>query len=147
MPTQVYVKKSKSGWLDPCSPMDLEAVQKLSPDRQYRCDIVMPRSNAYHNRYWGKLHVAVESTVAGDYWPTAQKLHQALLVMTGHVTPVKIKRGGEWEYVMLPDSTAFDRMDQGEFQTYADNALMHLSTLIGVPVEALDREAVKAGYA
>ena len=82
-----------------------------------------PRQN---NTYWKALSLAVKST---DRWATARHLHEELKLACGYYRKaVSLKTGEE---ILLPDSTAFSKMDQTEWQTYMDKAMFVLSNAIG----------------
>lgn len=95
---------------------------KLKPGQIVGAEIARSRSLPQHKLYWSVLTKVVETT--GDY-PTPEKLHLALKVHLGFVEKVRLING---KMVLLDSSTAFDAMNQTEFQSYIDSAFRTIET-------------------
>jgi len=78
--------------------------------------LMRSRSHAQLAMYWSVLEKVVEAT---GRWRTAEELHLALKVATGHVDIVRLIDGRR---VLVPESTAFDAMTQDEAQAFYDAA-------------------------
>lgn len=95
---------------------------KFKPGIIVSGEIARSRSLPQHRMYWSVLTKVVAST--GKY-PTPEKLHLALKVHLGFVEKVQLING---KMVLLTNSTAFEAMDQTEFQTYIDAAFRVIET-------------------
>lgn len=85
--------------------------------------------------YWAMLHNVVEATGA---FPDAERLHEALKLDFGFVTPMKLLDG---RMVYMPDSAAMSRMDAIEFRRFFDAAAKRLAEVCGFDPLAQDMEA------
>ena len=103
------------------------------------CEVtIRRRRNLAHNgKYWAILHAVIASGASVKY-PTAYKLHQALLFGLNYVTPLTTLKN---EVVLVPDSTAFDALDQIHFAEYYQAAMALLGQLLGRDPEELLQEA------
>jgi hypothetical protein len=71
------------------------------------------------------LHNVVEATGA---FPDAERLHEALKLDLGFVTPMKLLDG---RTVYVPDSAAMSRMDAAEFRRFFDAVVKRLAEVCG----------------
>jgi len=95
--------------------------------------IMRSRSHAQLAMYWGVLEQVVAAT---GRWRTAEELHIALKVATGHVDIVQLIDG---RMVKVPGSIAFDHMNQDEAQAYYDAAFRVICDEVmgGIGIEEL----------
>lgn len=75
------------------------------------------RSSQQNRRYWAILRAVVDAT---ECLPSAAHLHDAIKVDLGYTTPVYRMDGSVF---FVPNSCAFDRMDQDEFNHFKDRAM------------------------
>jgi hypothetical protein len=66
---------------------------------------------------------------ATNRWPSAEHLHDELKLACGFYRKAANLATGE--IMLIPDSTAFDKMTQDEWQTYMDQAMKLLSSECG----------------
>ena len=120
--------RRKGLMLEPASAMDAEKLASYANGSEVEVTIRQRRSGPQHRLYWAMLANVVTAT-GGDPYPTAEHLHEALKIRLGYVKLVKaldsdIKR-------VLPDSTAFNAMDQAEFKAYFDKAVAAIAEGFG----------------
>jgi hypothetical protein len=104
------------GALWPADEKAAEAIRRLRVREPVAVRIMRSRSAAQNSLYWRVLNRVIEAT---GRWRTAQELHLALKVATGHVDVVGLIDGRR---VLVPQSTSFDAMTQDEAQAYYDAA-------------------------
>ncbi len=123
--------------LMPCSVMDSEAVREFDSGKAVRVKITQPRNVGQHRLYFAALKLVHENL---DDPPSIDKLHDAVKVRLGYCSVMKFKGGGE---VTIPDSIAFDRMKQPEFNKFfaAFCRLVHDVIVPGLDSEALEAKA------
>jgi hypothetical protein len=78
--------------------------------------IARSRSITQHRLYWKVIQTVTEAT---GRWATPEALHLALKLATGHIEVVQLLNG---RLVKVPESTAFNAMNQTEFQAYCTQA-------------------------
>jgi hypothetical protein len=83
------------------------------------------RSLPQHRMYWATLSRVVKAT---GRWPTAEKLHDAVVRACGYVD---VNYGLDGNPYVTRDSTAFDAMNAAEFRAYFDQAMEKLAEAIG----------------
>lgn len=99
--------------------------------------IARSRSVVQNALYWRVLQTVVDAT---GKWRTAEELHLALKVATGHVDLVRLTNG---RMIKVPGSTSFDSMSQDEFQKYTEAAFRLICDEImgGISLDQLLEEA------
>lgn len=128
----LIIRKGPKG-LYPASPFDAEQLEAFPIGTEFRAASLTKRSLPQHRTYWKALTGVVEAT---GRWPTAEHLHEVLKLELGYVTISSDFKGGK---VMVPDSTAFDAMNQDAFKAYFDRAMMALAEAVGFdPLEWLE---------
>lgn len=125
MKQQPWIFTVENSRLVPAEPWTQERVGELKPGVTYKIDkIVQPRSLPFQGMYWATLNQIVKATGIA---PNSDALHRALLTLTKHVTAVTDMQGRVIS--LVPDSTAFDKMDQQDFGKYVDEAKLELARL------------------
>jgi hypothetical protein len=131
-PPPLAVKTEKG--LKPFRSWDLEALLPDPIGTQYELARVSRRKPKQHRTYWKALGVVVKAT---DRWATSSHLHDELKIACGYYRVAKNLRTSQ--ELILPDSTAWDKMDQAEWQTYMDKAMEMLARAVGFdPLAFLD---------
>lgn len=120
----LVVRKGMKG-LYPASPFDAEQLDAFPVGTEFRAASLTKRSLPQHRTYWRALSGVVAATEA---WPTAEHLHRALKRDLGYVTTVLGLNGKPFED---EDSTAFDAMNQEQFQAYFNTAMKRLAEVVG----------------
>ena len=124
-PPAPLVVKSANG-IRPARSWDLEAIASDPIGTEYELHRVSGRKPKQHRTYWKALGLVVKAT---DRWATAAHLHDELKIACGYYRIAKSLRSGQ--ELILPDSTAWDKMDQSEFQAFMDKAMETLTRAVG----------------
>jgi hypothetical protein len=125
MTQQPWIFTVEHNRLAPADPWTQERLGELKPEVTYKIDkIARPRSLPFQGMYWATLNQIVKATGIA---PTPDALHKALLTLTKRVTPVLDLKGNVIS--LVPDSTAFERMDQETFGKYVDEAKLELAKM------------------
>lgn len=123
----------RDGVLHPVTRYDAEILETYTTNQLFDIQAVSERSPQHHKLYWSVLNNVVKST---KRWATSAHLHDDLKMLCGYYRTVINQANGGVYYV--PDSIAFDKMDQSEFSEFFENAMEKLATAIGYdPMEAL----------
>lgn len=135
--------KKSGGALKPADPTAEAVLDKIKLGQLVAVDVRRPRNLAHHRKYWALLQVVVDNL---DQPLTVDALHDLVKLRTGHVTPVRTKRG----IVEIPGSISFAAMDQTAFENFYDRAVAFLAAEVipGVGKETLAAEvnAILDGY-
>lgn len=123
--------RRKSGTLVPVSAIDHDALQYVPEGQEIEINIRRRRSLPHQRRYWLILQKVVEAT---DAYPSAEHLHESLKCDMGYVRPMRELNG---KLRIVPDSTAFEAMDQTEFTAYYERAMARLAEVFGVDPDEL----------
>ena len=134
MSEHIIIAKDKRG-IAPASAYDADLISKYPPGSQFEAKPLKSRSLPQERLYWQMLSNVVEATALGDKYPTAPKLHDALVRELGFVTVSYDLTTGK-PYVTR-DSTAFANMTQDEYQVFMDKAVARLCEITGCDVLAL----------
>lgn len=120
--------------LRPVADFDLDWLRQYKPNSLLRIQPKQTRKQDPHRLYWAVLRAVVSSTQAPFTAP--EDLHHALLLATGKVETVRTLDG---QTLVVPSSTAFDAMDEGEFGRYQDEAFRLITTQVcpGVSIKDL----------
>lgn len=101
-----------------------------------RVEVKKPRSVIMNGMYWAQLQQIVDSGAVK--FPTAEHLHDAIKAELGYVTPVYRFDGS---VDLVPDSTAFEKMTQAEFNAFYERAMEMVQTHLGIDVSQLRKAA------
>jgi hypothetical protein len=112
-------------------------LQKVKVGEVVQCEINKPRNLAHHRKFWALLNTVWKA--AGD-WSSPYGVLIELKVRLGLVQEVLIRESGE--IVHVPKSISFAQMDQTEFDTFYERALMELCKMAGGIEPAELRQAV-----
>jgi|TARA_B110000503_G_C7119345_1_gene401760 hypothetical protein len=116
----------KNGRLEPATQYDAVLLETYGNNQEFEATPVKGRSNPHHNLYWAALQAVVIST---NRWATKDHLHSDLKMLCGYYHTVINGITGQLYYV--PDSIAFDKMDQQEFSHFFELAMEKLSGAVG----------------
>lgn len=97
-----------------------------------RVEVKKPRSCKHNGLYWSQLQDIIDS--GATRYPTAPHLHDAIKMECGFVQPV-YRLDGSVE--LVPDSTAFDKMTQADFNAFYERAMEMIQTHLGIDVSQL----------
>lgn len=132
------IVEKRDGHLVPVSAFDAELLAQQTDRAQFELKPMKARSLPQSRLYWQMLTNVVASTRLGDTYPTAHKLHDALMRDLGFVT-VDYDLATGRPYVTR-DSSAFDAMGADAFRDYMDRAVARLAEIIGCDPLALSPE-------
>jgi hypothetical protein len=124
-PPPMAVKTEKG--LRPARAWDAEALSADPMNTEYELVRVTRRKPKQHRTYWRALSLVVKST---DRWPTAEHLHDELKLACGYYRKAANLATGE--IMLIPDSTAFDKMKQEDWQQYMDRAMELIAQECGI---------------
>ena len=115
-----------NGRLVPVSQYDAERMEDYAQGSLFNLTATKQRSNPQHNLYWSILRKVAKST---GKWPTEHHLHDELKLACGYVRSHFSALDGS--FVRIPDSIAFEKMDQAQFRQYFDMAMAKLAEGVG----------------
>jgi hypothetical protein len=113
------VTRTEKG-LRPSRAWDAEDLANDPIGTEYELHKITRRKPKQHRTYWRALNLVVKAT---DRWPDAEHLHDELKLALGFYRKAANLATGE--IMLIPDSTAFDKMDQEQWQAFM-NAAMEL---------------------
>jgi hypothetical protein len=126
-PPPMAVKTEKG--LRPARAWDAEALSADALNTEYELVKVTRRKPKQHRTYWRALNLVVKGG-ASNRWPTAEHLHDELKLAAGFYRKAANLATGE--IMLIPDSTAFDKMGQDEWQVYMDRAMELIAQECGI---------------
>jgi hypothetical protein len=99
-------------------------------------NITRPRSIEQHRMYWALVKIVLDNT---DQFGSLEQCSDSIKLACGHVRTVRIKWRGEWYERKVPDSIAFENMDQDHFSAFFQRALDYICTELipGLDIETL----------
>lgn len=107
------------------TPADHEAYTKLKrrlermkPGTWFRMEWAVPRHGAHHRKLFALLALVADNSETYD---TTEKALVAIKLVTGYADPVIDPRTGE--LTQVPQSIAYDSMDQDEFERFYQAAI------------------------
>lgn len=115
--------------------MDVHALDGISQGQRVRIEIKEFRNVGRHRAYWAMLQEVVDATECAL---SAERLHEVLKLETGVVDLIALPNGMK---VAIPGSTSFDKMEEGEFETFFTAAERWLSQTYGYVHERKRRAA------
>ena len=105
------------GALWPENEKSAEAIRKIPRYTSVSVRILRERNHEQLALYWRVLDRVVEAT---GRWRCSEELHLALKIATGRISDIHLINGRK---VLVPESVAFDQMNQEEFTRYFDAAM------------------------
>lgn len=115
-PPPMAVRTEKG--LRPLRSWDAEALSADPLGTEYDLVKISRRRPKQHRTYWRALGLVVKAT---DRWPTSEHLHDELKLACGFYRKAANLSTGE--IMLIPESTAFDKMDQDQWQVFMDKAM------------------------
>jgi hypothetical protein len=115
-PAPMVVRTDKG--LRPARPWDAEDLSSDPIGTEYELHKISRRRPKQHRTYWRALSLVVKAT---NRWPDAEHLHDELKLACGFYRKAANLATGE--IMLIPDSTAFDKMDQDQWQKFMDRAM------------------------
>lgn len=94
------------------------------------------RSVAMNGMYWAALGEVINSGTTK--YATPEHLHDAIKMELGYYSPM-IRMSGD--IVLVPDSTAFDKMKQGDFNAFFERARLLILEHYGYDIASHGRAA------
>ena len=114
----------------------VEALRRLAQGEVVRVELRKVRNPQFHRKFFALLQLVRDST---DAWATTEALLADLKVEMGHCDEFRLRNG---QTVMIPRSISFGSMDDMEFTSFYERALVTLSDMAGgIESDAL-RDAV-----
>ncbi|PHR03337.1 MAG: hypothetical protein COB29_13265 [Sulfitobacter sp.] len=117
MAKTIHLEKNRFGYFQPISKFDESLCQDLPEGKSLKAKITLARSVPYNGRYWVMLTKVIKNQ---NYFPSAEVLHGAIKRKLGYSTTYRFRDGTEYHH---EESTAFDSMDQIQFQLFYEQAL------------------------
>lgn len=127
----------RGSMLVPVAPMDSEALMEMPGGKPMRCRLTMPRNVQRLRLYWSMIDLIAENLDG----ITRKALHDAVKVRLGFCTAVPFKTGS----VVVPDSIAFDAMDEKTFADFLDafKKMVRTDVIPGLNNAAFERAALE----
>ena len=135
MANQIHLVRTVSGF-KAADDAAVEAMRKLAQGEVVRVELRRPRNPQFHRKFFALLQLVRDST---DAWPTVEALLVALKFEMGHVDRFRLSTGDE---VQVPRSISFGSMDDHEFTSFYERALVTLADMAGGIESDHLREAV-----
>lgn len=121
------IMRREFGRLYPVNDAETEILCEYPQNTDLWVSIRRKRSKVQNDFYWVKLDAIIASG-ATKYFSSTQ-LHEALKYEMGYVKAIRKLNG---EIVYEPDSTAFDKMEQSEFNKYFEEAMRLVREHFGI---------------
>ena len=121
------IMRRNDRWLIPASPYEIDALLEYPEGKDLWVTIRRKRSTVHNAKYWAMLKEVVES--GATTYNSAADLHKVLKIELGYVKHIVRLNG---DIVLEPDSTAFDRMDQDEFNRFYEGAERLIAEHFGI---------------
>jgi len=120
--------------LIPVSGWDADLLNEMANGTEFDLVKRSTRSLPHHRTYWKALGGVVAATQIS---PTPKHLHRDLKLACGYTETVVNRDTGEVH--VIPDSIAFDAMNQDEFRVFFDAAMAKLAGWVGYdPLRFMD---------
>lgn len=114
---------------------DYERCARFKVGERVKAELRKPRRIKTLNTYWAVLATVVDAT---GCCPTSRHLDQLVKLKLGYVTHIVLPNG---DAAMVPDSIAFDSMDEVAFSDFMTRAFAYLSELFGFDVFQATKDA------
>lgn len=124
---KILLQKTRTG-LVPLDAYSAARIEGLPLGSEFSASATTKRANKQNGLYWSILREVIDAT---GLWSTEEHLHNLLKMDLGYRS-LEMKMNGEKHWV--PDSTAFNEMDQEKFDTYFKKAMARLSEVAGYDV-------------
>lgn len=122
--------------LVPADRLSEDELVQLDPDKEFDCKIWRKRNGDHHRKYFALVNAIFPHQSA---WPTTKALHDQLKMAVGFSYEAKDMATGEIR--TYPDSIAFDRLDQAEFEQVYERIVQVILTRILPGVGRRDLES------
>lgn len=109
---RLLLRRTLSGFI-PDDEASAELVRKFKVGETYKAEVTKPRNLKMHKRYWVLVTTVFQNC---DQFASIDQCHQYLKLRAGHCTQVVSKATGE--VFLVPDSIAFDKMDDAAFMEF-----------------------------
>lgn len=119
--------RKAGGRLSPVSAFDAEELDTFPEGMMFDLVARNRRSNPHNGKYWVILTRICEAT---DQWPTRMHLHMAIKYDLGYTEIIYGPNGRP--LCVIPDSTAFDKMSQAEFNTFYEKAMEWIASKLAI---------------
>lgn len=124
MPVEFLARRDVDGkWLVPDTPLDREEMKAVPSDRVVKVKVTVPRNPKFHRMYFALLSVIYD--YMGDdmraemgVW-SIEQMRQRMKIELGLYTLWVVGKNAplpEGTPVYIPDSIAFDKMDDADFE-------------------------------
>lgn len=115
-PAPIRMTRTPQG-LSPASAYDQERLDQYRIGASLEVVVRQDRSLPHHRLYWAILSEVVKNE---ETFYSSTQLHETLKIELGYNKPL-VRLDGSIQFV--PDSTAFEKMDEAEFKPYFDRAM------------------------
>ena len=116
------------GRITPVTAADAELLSECKDGQEFDLVRRSPRSTPHNSMYWAQLNWIVKATEA---FPTAEHMHRWIKWGLGYATDIVHPKTGE-VLAKTVDSTAFDKMDQAEFNEFYKQAARLILEEMGI---------------
>jgi hypothetical protein len=135
MATEIRVRRVLNR-LVPADKLSEDELMAIDGSKEFDCKIWQKRNSDHHRKYFALVN-AIFPHQKG--WPTTKALHDQLKMAVGFSYEAKDMKTGEVR--TYPDSIAFDRLDQQEFEQVYERIVEVILTRVLPGVGRRDLEA------
>lgn len=131
---EVFMIKQPGGQLWPADDAELEKLATIKNGVIVRADVVVPRNEKNHRRFFALLSVVAQYSETYD---NKDKALLAVKIAAGHCDFLPNPRTGE--LIAVPRSISFAKMDEAKFQEFFNNAVQGVLSHI---LKTFDRRTI-----
>lgn len=122
------IVRLSQGRLAPVTAWDAELLADCKDGQEFDLVRRSPRSAPHNGMYWAQLGLIVKAT---ELFPTSDHMHRWIKYGLGYAVDIVHPKTGE-VLAKTVDSTAFDKMDQAEFNEFYRQAERLIAQELGI---------------
>jgi len=120
------------GRLTPVTAWDAELMDAYPDSAEFDLVHRSKRSTIHNGKYWAELGQIIKAT---DAYPSAEHMHRWIKMRLGYTETICDPAGNP--IAVMPDSTAFDKMDQAAFNVFYAQAVRLVAEVMGIDMGAM----------
>ena len=124
--------RKAGGRLSPVSAFDAEELDTFPDGTMFDLVARNKRTLPHNGKYWSIIAKVCEAT---GIWPTREHMHKAIKYDLGYTEVIYGPNGKP--LCVIPDSTAFDKMSQVEFNAFYEKAMEWIANKLSIDPDAV----------